>query len=81
MLITKFRYFMWLYMPILACSFQIYDGMLTEHFVKYGVGQKVRPQIRGHNSVESQPIYNFFTGRFHGKFAVNRLLKPHHTST
>jgi len=41
---------------------------------------KARPQMRGHNSAKSQPIFEFFfTGRFPGKFAVNVLLKiqPH----
>jgi len=38
--------------------------------------KKVRPQIRGHNFVNPQPMYQFFfSGRFFVKFAVNWLLK------
>jgi len=38
-----------------------------------------KDQSYGHNSVKSQPIYNFFTERFFGKFAVRYILKipPH----
>ena len=30
--------------------------------IQYGVGQTVRPQTRGYNSVKSLPIIIFFTG-------------------
>ena len=42
--------------------------------MNYRVGQQLRPQPRGYNSVKSQPIFNFFTRRFLGKFEVKRLL-------
>jgi len=41
----------------------------------YRVGQKVRPETHGYNSVKYWPIFNFFTGRFPGKFAVKPLLE------
>ena len=39
------------------------------------MGQKVRPQTHGHNSVKSKPIYKLFTRRFLGKFVINWSLK------
>ena len=39
------------------------------------MGQKVRPQTHGYNSVKSQSTYKIvFAGRFFGKFAVKWLL-------
>jgi len=40
----------------------------------------VGPQAHGHNTVKSEPISKKnFTGRFHGKFVIKRILKipPH----
>ena len=41
----------------------------------YSVGQQIRPQTRVHYFVKSKSIYNFFAGRFTGKFAGKWLLR------
>ena len=52
------------------------DWKLAVNTQYTGLAKKVKPQTRGHNSVKSQPIFNFFsTRRFLGKFAVKSLLK------
>jgi len=59
----------------------LFDIPSTHYFgdacTLYRVGQKVRPQTRGHNSDKFSRILQKkkFTARFPGKFARNWLLK------
>ena len=49
------------------------------HTAVHTVRQTTALQTHDHNSVKSQPIYIFFIGKFHSKFAVKWILNipPH----
>jgi len=54
------------------CSLQLFRE-LTKLFT--GWAKKVGPQTHGHDSVKSQSIFTFFSGKFLGKFTVRWLLQ------